>query len=318
MPDEINSATLTPPAEEGSFEAWEATQKEAAPAQQPKAEEKAAVPSVPKGETAAATEAAPAQEQKPKQQLQQPKRKHDAESRIDELTRKLKERDQELEGLRKNRESQVSQPAPESRQPVSEPARLGKLSEYVRAEHLKRPDVLQEDLIEEWVQRRDAEAEQLRQVRATGERINKAMSDFREKNPDVADAVFNELTLGTPQVNLMRPLMENIPNWTDVLHYLHENRDVYDRVQRSSPQEQWHAVSSIAWNLSNGLVSVAKSAGQPAQEQPRSNVRPISRVPAPAKHVLGGGMPPEGKTLRDARDFEEAEAIEKRRTAGGR
>lgn len=322
MPEETISATLTPPAEEGSYEAWEATQKEAAPAQQPKAEEKPEKPSVPKGETAAVPETAPAQEQKPKQQPQQPKRKHDAESRIAELTRENAEYKRQLEESRKTSVSQESRPAPESPKP-SEPAKLGKLSEYVKAEHAKRPDVLQEDLIEEWVNKRDAEAEQTRQFKAGQERITKAMSDFRAKHSDIADDVFGEngkqgIILGTPQVNVMRPLMDTFQNWPDVLHYLHENPDVYQQVRASSPQEQWFDVVAIARQLSRGIISVAPAAETPAQEQPRSNVRPISRVPAPAKHVLGGGMPPEGKTLRDARDFEEAEAIERRRTAGGR
>ena len=317
MPEETNSATLAPPVDD-SYEAWEQTQQKAPPAQEPKATEKTETPSVPiKGQTAAVPETAQPQEQKPKQQLQ-PKRKHDAESRIAELTKENAEFKRQLEESRKNSVSQVSQPAPESPKPASQSATLPKLSEYVKAEHLKRPDVLQEDLIEEWVQKRDDQAEQTRQAKAGQERINKAMSDFRAKHPDTADAVFNDVILGTREANVMGPLMANFPNWPDVLHYLHENQELYQQVRASSPQEQWYDVVAIARQLSRGAIATAQEpTGQPAQEQPR-NVRPISRIPAPARHTLGGGMPPEARSIRDARDFEEAEAIERRRASGGR
>ena len=320
---ELESASLPPVVDDSSFEAWEASQPKAAPAQQPKAEEKSAETSVPQGQTAAVPETAKPQEQQ-KQQAKPIERKRDAESTIHKKDRELAELRKQLEEARKNAATpQDTRPAPETPKPANEPPKLGKLSEYVKAEHSKRPDVLQEDLIEEWVQKREAEAEQSRQAKAGQERITGAMRDFRAKHPDVADDVFGEngkqgIILGTPQVNVMKPLMDNFQNWPDVLHYLHENPDVYQQVRASSPQEQWFDVIAIARQLSRGIISVAPAAESPAQEQPRSNVRPISRVPAPAKHVLGGGMPPEGKTLRDARDFEEAEAIEKRRTAGGR
>lgn len=325
MPVELQESALESPQPEiDSYEQWESSQKEQPAPAQPVEEEKQ--PSAPKGQTAADPESALPQEQK----KQQPKRKHDAESRISDLTRDNADLKRQLEDLRKNREapSQATQPVPEAKK-APEPAKLPKLAEYVRDQAKLRPSATQEDLIEEFYDLKFAERDRLREERATkekqeaesraaSERWSKTLDDARKKYPDIDPGdVFgrtNDPNSGIilhPQV--FKPLQDSFPNWVDVLYHLADSQEDYARVKAiANPQLQFLEVGMIARQLANPPKSA-----ESVQEQPQK-VRPISRVPAPQKHTLGGGMPASGKSMRDAGSFEEAEHLEKQRLAGGR
>jgi hypothetical protein len=289
----------------------------------------------PKEQTAEAPESSQPQEKR--EEKKHPNRKPEAERRIEDLLRENTRIKQELEESRKKSVPQVSPPAPEPPKPAAEPAKLPTMAEYAREQFKRRPNALQEELIEEWIDLRDRERERTRQAaaeqekrqteaRTLGERRTAAIEKLRADRPDVdpEEHIFGRADGGgvmlggvkDPQgriTTVIGELEKNVANWVDVLVYLHDHPDELLGIQRMTAAEQYDECRLIGRLLTKNPAKPSQ-ATPPEPRKPAAPV-PISRIPAPSRPI-GGSEPAAVKSTSEARSMEEHRALRRAQRAG--